>query len=103
MLYLAARNEHVINKIIPELNNKKIVICDRFIDSTYAYQVHGKRIERKFIDFIHKYILRGIKPDIVFILKSSIKSTAERLKKEELKIDMISFLKHFIQKLKKLL
>ena len=44
LLYLAARNEHVINKIIPELNNKKIVICDRFIDSTYAYQVHGKKL-----------------------------------------------------------
>ena len=42
LLYLAARNEHVINKILPALKKKKIVICDRFIDSTIAYQVLEK-------------------------------------------------------------
>ena len=42
LLYLAARNEHVKNKIIPALKNK-VVICDRFIDSTIAYQVYGKK------------------------------------------------------------
>ena len=42
LLYLAARNEHVINKIRPALLKKKVVICDRFIDSTLAYQVYGK-------------------------------------------------------------
>ena len=69
LLYLAARNEHLINKIVPALKQKKIVICDRFLDSTYAYQVIGKRVEKKFIDFIHKKILRNIKPNISFILK----------------------------------
>ena len=39
LLYLAARNEHVKNKIIPAIKKKKIIICDRFIDSTLAYQV----------------------------------------------------------------
>ena len=98
LLYLAARNEHVINKILPELNKRKIVICDRFIDSTYAYQVHGKKIKKKFIDFIHKFILRGIKPDIVFILKSSIKSTTERLKKRRVKNRYDKFSKTFYSK-----
>ena len=36
LLYLAARNEHIKNKIKPALKKKKVVICDRFIDSTYA-------------------------------------------------------------------
>jgi len=43
LLYLAARNEHVINKIKPAIHKKKVIICDRFIDSTLAYQVYGKK------------------------------------------------------------
>ena len=42
LLYLAARNEHIDGKIKPDLKKRKIVICDRFIDSTFAYQVYGK-------------------------------------------------------------
>mgnify|MGYP001245291816 CR=1 FL=1 len=45
LLYLAARNEHIKNKIEPALSNNKVVICDRFIDSTIAYQVFGNAPE----------------------------------------------------------
>ena len=61
LLYLAARNEHVKNKIVPALKNNKIIICDRFIDSTLAYQVYGKKVSLKFINNIHKKILGKIK------------------------------------------
>ena len=44
LLYLAARNEHIKNKILPALKKRKVVICDRFIDSTFAYQVYGKKL-----------------------------------------------------------
>ena len=71
LLYLAARNEHIKNKIKPALLKKKIVICDRFIDSTIAYQVYGKKVELKFIKNIHKKILQGVRPNIVFVLKYS--------------------------------
>ena len=57
LLYLAARNEHIKNKIKPALKKKIIVICDRFIDSTLAYQVYGKKININFINNIHKFIL----------------------------------------------
>ena len=50
LLYLAARNEHIKNKIVPALKKRKIVICDRFIDSTFAYQVYGKKVSKFFID-----------------------------------------------------
>ena len=43
LLYLAARNEHIKNKIQPALKKKQVVICDRFVDSTIAYQVYGKK------------------------------------------------------------
>ena len=75
LLYLAARNEHIINKIKPALIKKKIVICDRFVDSTLAYQVHGKKVKKSFIDNIHKEILNGIKPNITFVLKVNSKSS----------------------------
>ena len=85
LLYLAARNEHVKNKIIPALKNKKIIICDRFIDSTFAYQVYGKKVSMKFIDNIHKKILGNIKPDITFVLKVKKESFIKRLKNRKIK------------------
>ena len=89
-LYLAARNEHIINKIKPALLKKQVVICDRFTDSTLAYQVYGKKVDIKFINNIHKKILGKIKPNLVFILKVSAKSSKLRLKKENPKTDMIT-------------
>ena len=85
LLYLASRNEHIINKIYPALKQKKIVICDRFVDSTIAYQVYGKKVKRKFIDIIHKQILRGIKPNLTFVLKVSKTMSQKRLKKRKIK------------------
>ena len=69
LLYLAARNEHVKNKIIPSLKKKKVVICDRFIDSTIAYQVYGKKVSFNFINNVHKIILGKLKPNLTFVLK----------------------------------
>jgi len=69
LLYLAARNEHIKNKIKPALLKKKIVICDRFIDSTFAYQVYGKDVNKKLIDSVHKHILGNIAPDLTFVLR----------------------------------
>ena len=83
LLYLAARNEHIKNKIRPALLKKKVVICDRFVDSTIAYQVYGKKVDLKFIQNIHKKILKGIKPNIIFILKVSKKISRMRLKKKK--------------------
>ncbi len=85
LLYLSARNEHIINKIKPALKKKKIIICDRFVDSTLAYQVYGKKVNRFFIDRIHKFILQGIKPDVTFVLKVSPKASKQRLKKRKTK------------------
>ena len=85
LLYLAARNEHIKNKIIPALKNKKIIICDRFIDSTIAYQVYGKKVSLNFIKNIHKKILGKIKPDITFVLKVKKESFLKRLKKRKTK------------------
>jgi dTMP kinase len=101
LLYLAARNEHIINKIKPALVKKKIVICDRFIDSTIAYQVYGKKVDINFINNIHKKILRGISPNLVFILKVSMNSSKKRLKKRKTKNRYDNFAQSFYNKAQK--
>ena len=98
LLYLAARNEHIINKINPALLKKKIVICDRFTDSTLAYQVYGKKVDINFINNIHKKILSGVKPNIVFILKVSKRISRNRLKKRKTKNRYDNFAQSFYTK-----
>ncbi len=101
LLYLAARNEHIINKIKPALLKKQVVICDRFTDSTLAYQVYGKKVDIKFINNIHKKILGKIKPNLVFILKVSAKSSNLRLKKRKSKNRYDNFAQSFYTKAQK--
>ena len=101
LLYLAARNEHIKNKIKPALKKKQIVICDRFIDSTLAYQVYGKKVNKSFIDHIHRFILNGIKPDITFVLKVSSKTSKLRLKKRKTKNRYDNFPQSFYTKAQK--
>ena len=101
LLYLASRNEHIKNKIKPALLRKKIVICDRFTDSTLAYQVYGKKVNQKFIDNIHKKILNWVKPNIVFILKVSAKSSQKRLKRRKSKNRYDKFTQSFYRNAQK--
>ncbi len=98
LLYLAARNEHIKNKILPALLKKKVVICDRFIDSTIAYQVYGKKVDIDFINNIHKKILRNVKPNIVFVLKVSTKISKKRLIKRKIKNRYDNFSQTFYTK-----
>ena len=101
LLYLAARNEHIQNKIGKYISKKSIIICDRFIDSTLAYQVYGKGVDKKFVDLIHKKILGKLKPDITFLLKVKIGKALERLKKRKKKNRYDKFYKNFYIKAQK--
>ena len=101
LLYMAARNEHIKNKIKPALLKNQIVICDRFTDSTLAYQVYGKKVDINFINNIHKKILSGVKPNIVFILKVSEKISKIRLKKRKTKNRYDNFSQSFYAKAQK--
>ena len=101
LLYLAARNEHIQNKINKFISKKKIIICDRFIDSTLAYQVYGKGVDKNFVDLIHKKILGKTKPDITFLLKVKMSKALERLKKRKKKNRYDKFSKGFYIKAQK--
>ena len=101
LLYLASRNEHFKNKIKPSLKKKKIVICDRFIDSTLAYQVYGKKVSLNFINSIHKVILGNIRPDLTIILKVKQKTFQLRLKKRKIRNRYDNFPSKFYLKAQK--
>ena len=101
LLYLAARNEHIENKIKPALIKKKIVICDRFTDSTLAYQVYGKAVNKNFVDSVHKFILGNIKPDLTFVLIANIKKAMQRLNKRKVKNRYDKFSKKFYSSVQK--
>ncbi len=67
LLYNAARAQHLSEKILPALNEGKIVITDRFADSTVAYQGYGRGIDIQLIISINNIATEGIKPCITIL------------------------------------
>ena len=78
LLYLAARNENFLKKIKP-FYKKKIIICDRFVDSTVAYQHYGLGVKRHFINFVNKEIMGTIKPDFTFLMHLNVNKSILRI------------------------
>ena len=82
LLYLAARNEN-IKKIIQPNYKKKIILIDRFIDSTLAYQHYGMGINYKFINEINNIITKNIRTRITFLNLVSMQNMRKRLMKRK--------------------
>ncbi|MBQ6899861.1 MAG: dTMP kinase [Firmicutes bacterium] len=68
MLYAASRAQHVSQVIKPALAAGKIVICDRFVDSSMAYQGYGRRLGES-VSVINSYAVAGCMPDVTFLMK----------------------------------
>ncbi|MEK9545128.1 MAG: dTMP kinase, partial [Pelagibacteraceae bacterium] len=84
-LMLAARNEHIQNTILKAKEKKQVIISDRFIDSTFAYQVIGNKIDKNINHLNQKYILNGLKPNMTIVLKSNLRNIYLRIKKRKQK------------------
>ncbi len=86
LLMWASRYEHLIQVIEPALNSGKNVICDRFYDSTYAYQgvAHNLGIDK--MEKLKKIIIGDIEPDVTFVLdidpKVGLKRSLDRSNQE---------------------
>ena len=79
-LYMAARNENFQN-VISKNYKKKIIIIDRFTDSTIAYQHYGMKLDKKLIIKLNKIILKNIKPSFTFLNIVSMKNLKLRINK----------------------
>ena len=78
LLYLASRNENIEN-IIKKNHKKKIILIDRFIDSTYAYQHYGMGLDIDIIRTLNSYITNNIKIDYTFLHTVNKKNLKKRL------------------------
>jgi dTMP kinase len=78
LLYMAARSENV--DLIKKSYNKKIILIDRFTDSTIAYQHFGMGVDINLIETLNKYLLKNIKVNFTFLNIVNKKNLQERLK-----------------------
>ena len=81
LLFLSSRSENI--SLIKKNYNKKIILIDRFIDSTIAYQHYGMGINLKLINLLNKYLLKNIKINFTFLNIVNNKNLFLRLKKRK--------------------
>ena len=83
LLHNAARREHIKRVIQPSLLANKVVICDRFTDSTMAYQGQGQGVNHKFLINLIKEVTENIMPDLTFVFDMDIKNSLTRANKRD--------------------
>ena len=96
LLYLAARSENI--ELIKKNFKKKVILIDRFVDSTIAYQHYGFGVNLKLIKTINKYLIKDIKVNFTFLNIVNKKNMITRIKKRKIlnRYDKFSF--HFYKK-----
>lgn len=101
LLAFASRAQHVSNLIKPTLANGSWVLCDRFTDSSYAYQGYGRGVCYERIKTIADWVLQGFKPNYTFLLDLNVSTGFKRLKQRSNKLDRIESEEHaFFQKVR---
>ena len=74
LVFMAMRAQHVEEVILPALQDGKVVLCDRFVDATYAYQGYGRKIDLGVIETLNRLVTKGIRPNLTILMNV----TAER-------------------------
>ncbi|MGT2721709.1 dTMP kinase [Streptococcus porcinus] len=92
LLYIAARRQHLVEKVLPALNQGQIVLIDRFIDSSVAYQGAGRGLSKKDIQWLNDFATDGVKPDLTLYFDISpeigLARIAKNKKREINRLDM---------------
>ncbi len=95
LLYAASRRQHLVEKIIPALESGKIVVCDRFVDSSLAYQGFARNIGVKKVLDINEFAIEGHHPDMTIFLDISAEEGLNRIKgrnyKDRLDLESVDF------------
>ncbi len=79
LLFAASRAQHVRKVIIPALSSGINVICDRYSDSTMAYQGYGRGLDLSFIAMLNRFATAGCMPDLTFVLDLTAEESSERI------------------------
>ncbi|MBP9561563.1 MAG: dTMP kinase [Syntrophorhabdaceae bacterium] len=87
LLMMAMRAQHVEDVIVPAITEKKIVLCDRFSDATYAYQGYGRGIDTNIIDYINRLATKGITPDLTILIDIDIEGGLRRKSEDKGQMD----------------
>ena len=83
LLYAAARRQHLVDVIIPALEANKIVICDRFIDSSIAYQGYARDIGPELVEIINDFAIAKVYPELTFLIDVRPKVGLARISKDQ--------------------
>jgi dTMP kinase len=93
LVFLASRAQHVQEVISPALDEGKVVLCDRFVDASYAYQGYGRGMDLGIIETLNRFVTKGVRPNLTILLDCSVEiglgrksadGSLDRFEKEEL-------------------
>ncbi|MBI3616630.1 MAG: dTMP kinase [Candidatus Omnitrophica bacterium] len=94
LLYMAARAQLVREKIIPALRKGRVVLCDRFLDSTLAYQGYGNGVDIAWIKQLGRFATGGVTPDLTLFFDIDAKKGLGRIVRPKDRIERRSVLYH---------
>lgn len=83
LLYAAARRQHIVEKIRPALDRGEIVLCDRFIDSSLAYQGYARELGIEEVYAINEFAVKGMMPDLTLYFDIQPEEGLERINKHK--------------------
>jgi dTMP kinase len=89
LLFEASRAQHVCEKILPALEAGKVVICDRFTDSTAMYQGNGRSVDAASIKFLNDFVSQNCMPDLTVFIDVPVKESLNRIAKRDGGMDRI--------------
>ncbi|MGM7724499.1 dTMP kinase [Metabacillus sp. Hm71] len=99
LLYAAARRQHLVEKVIPSINKGKHVFCDRFIDSSLAYQGYARGLGIDEVFSINEFAINGFLPDVTFYFnidpKAGLQRIANNAEREKNRLDMEDLSFHY--------
>jgi dTMP kinase len=95
LLYAAARRQHLVEKVLPALEDGKVVICDRFVDSSLAYQGHARGLGMDEVWAINQFAIQDLMPDLTLYMDVSPDVGLSRIAKAtEREINRLDLEKH---------
>ena len=83
LLYIASRRQHLVERVLPALAAGKIVLMDRFIDSSVAYQGYGRGLSVEDIEWLNQFATDGLKPDLTLYFDLDVEEGLARIAKNQ--------------------